>query len=92
MVLLNPKKLVREYHEEKTKDIMEKTVEFFENKGLQKLKEDDHQCVWFEDFLEFQKKKRYFPSCRPCRNTAARIAGGTPGGTWNLMNCWDFTG
>jgi len=60
MVLLNPNKLTRKYREEKTKDIMEKTVAFFESKGKQQLKTDDHQCVWYEDFLEFQKKEKIF--------------------------------
>ena len=34
MVLLNPKKLVRKYSDEKSREIMRKTVDFFEQKGL----------------------------------------------------------
>ncbi len=39
---------------------MEKTIEFFENKGLKKIKEDDHERVWYSDFLEFVKKEEIF--------------------------------
>ncbi|MCP4762308.1 MAG: acyl-CoA dehydrogenase [archaeon] len=41
---------------------MLKTIEFFENKGLAKIIEDDHSCVWYEDYIEFQKKEKIFSS------------------------------
>ncbi len=59
-ILLNPKNLVQKYSDEETKEIMVKTIEFFENKGLDKIKSDDHEYVWYEDFLEFQKKEQIF--------------------------------
>jgi acyl-CoA dehydrogenase len=39
---------------------MLKTIEFFENKGKAKIKEDDRNRVWYSDFLEFQKKNKIF--------------------------------
>jgi acyl-CoA dehydrogenase len=39
---------------------MLKTIEFFEKKGRQKIKEDDHERVWYEDFLEFIKEEEIF--------------------------------
>jgi len=39
---------------------MLKTIQFFENKGKRKLKADDRECVWYADFLEFQKKEKVF--------------------------------
>ena len=36
---------------------MKKTVAFFEGKGLA-LKADDHERVWYSDFLKFQKDNR----------------------------------
>jgi hypothetical protein len=39
MILLNPKKLTKKYSEEKSNQIMLKTVDFFENKGKTKLYE-----------------------------------------------------
>ncbi|NVM02516.1 MAG: acyl-CoA dehydrogenase, partial [Candidatus Helarchaeota archaeon] len=61
MILLNPKKHNREYpDDEKSKEIMLKTIEFFEKKGLAKIKEDDHERVWYRDFLDFIKKEKIF--------------------------------
>lgn len=62
MILLNPHKLNRQYPDERSRQIMLKTVAFFEEKGKQKLKEDDHERVWYADFLEFVKKERIFYS------------------------------
>jgi acyl-CoA dehydrogenase len=58
--LLNPKKLDRYYPDQRSKEIMERTVAFFEGKGLIKIKEDDHARVWYEDFLEFIKEEKIF--------------------------------
>lgn len=54
MYLLNPKKPDYKYLDKKSENIMLKTIEFFENKGLAKLKYDDHERVWYQDFLDFQ--------------------------------------
>lgn len=60
MLLLNPKKHNREYPDEKSREIMLKAIEFFEKKGKKKVKEDDHQKVWYADFLEFIKDEKIF--------------------------------
>ena len=60
-ILLNPKKHNREYpDDDKSKEIMLKTIEWFENKGLAKIKEDDHNATWYKDFLDFQAKEKLF--------------------------------
>jgi len=59
-ILLNPKKHDRYYPDERSREIMLKTIEFFENKGKAKIKEDDHKRVWYSDFIEFQKKNKIF--------------------------------
>jgi len=59
-ILLNPKKHKRYYPDVKSKDIMLKTIEFFENKGRVKIKEDDRGRVWYSDFLEFQMNNKIF--------------------------------
>jgi acyl-CoA dehydrogenase len=58
--LLNPEKHNRYYPDEASKEVMLKTIQFFENKGKRKLKADDRECVWYADFLEFQKKEKIF--------------------------------
>jgi acyl-CoA dehydrogenase len=60
MILLNPKKHHRYYPDKKTRDIMLKTIDFFEGKGKGKLKKDDQERVWYADFLDFVKKEKIF--------------------------------
>jgi len=60
MVLLDPNNLTRKYPDDESKEIMRKTVEFFENKGKVALKNDDHERVWYQDFLDFLKKEKIF--------------------------------
>ena len=62
MLLLNPRHLTRNYPDQRSRDIMAKTVAFFEKKGLTKLKEDFNGAVWYADFLEFAKAEGLFAS------------------------------
>jgi len=59
-ILLNPKKHDRQYPDQRSQEIMKKTIGFFEKMGKRKLKEDDHQRTWYADFLEFIKKEKIF--------------------------------
>ncbi len=60
MILLNPKQHNRPYKDKRSQEIMLKTIDFFEKKGKQKLKEDDRNRVWYEDFLAFVKDNELF--------------------------------
>jgi acyl-CoA dehydrogenase len=60
LILLNPKNHNREYADERSRQIMLKTIEFFENKGKKKLKEDDRDRVWYEDLLTFIRENEIF--------------------------------
>ena len=62
MLLLNPRNLTRNYPDQRSRDIMEKAIAFFEKKGLTKLKEDFNGAVWYADFLEFAKEEGLFAS------------------------------
>jgi acyl-CoA dehydrogenase len=59
-LLLNPKKHNRYYPDERSREVMLKTIQFFESKGKTKLKVDDRECVWYSDFLDFQKEEKIF--------------------------------
>ena len=59
-LLLNPKKHNRYYPDERSRDLMLKTIKFFEDKGKQKLKADDREGLWYADFLNFQRKEEIF--------------------------------
>src|SRR3989304_5937417 len=60
MILLNPKQPTRQYPDARSREIMLKTIEFFEQKGKRRLKDDDRNRVWYSDFLEFQQQEKLF--------------------------------
>ena len=60
MILLNPKNHDRLYPDERSRQIMLKTIEFFEQRGKKKLKADDHSRAWYAEFLEFIKDEEIF--------------------------------
>lgn len=61
MILLNPKNYQdRKYPDERSKEIMLKTIEWFEKKGLAKQKEQFHSREFSQDFADFVKEERIF--------------------------------
>lgn len=85
-MLLNPKKYEGKHVDEKTKEMMVKTIEFFENKGKRKLKKDDHERVWYADFLDFVKKEKIFARLL----TPAPYGGGDPEYRWDTFRNCEF--
>ncbi len=59
-MLLHPKNETFDHLDAGSREIMLKTVAFFEKKGKKQLKHDDHERVWYADFLEFVKKEKIF--------------------------------
>ncbi len=57
MILLNPKKYHRENSDERSREVMQKTIQFFEDTGLKKLKEDFHERTRYADFIDFMGKE-----------------------------------
>ncbi len=62
MILLNPRKLSRQYSDERSLEVMASTVDFFEKKGKKRLKEDAHQRVWYG--TELLNARHVFPGSR----------------------------
>ncbi len=60
MILLNPKTQTFDHLDEKSRQIMLKTIDFFEKKGKAGIKNDDHERVWYADFIDFIKKEKIF--------------------------------
>jgi len=60
MILLNPRKHVRQYSDTRSRDIMLKTIDFFERKGLSSIKDDDHKRIWYREYLDFVKQNQIF--------------------------------
>lgn len=59
-LLFNPNQPDRYYPDECSRQLMLKTIQFFEHKGKRKLKADDRECVWYADFLDFQRREKIF--------------------------------
>ncbi|MCP4115716.1 MAG: acyl-CoA dehydrogenase [Desulfobacteraceae bacterium] len=61
MLLLNPKNYQdRNYPDERSKEVMLKTIQWFENKGHNKMKEDFMSPEFTYDFAEFIKEEGIF--------------------------------
>ncbi len=82
MFLLNPRQHTRSYPDERSRDLMRRTIEFFESKGKKKLKEDDLARTWYADFLAFVKSERAFATLL---TPAGQGAADTRWDTWR--NC-----
>lgn len=61
-MLLNPNQLQRRYPDRRSAEIMAATVDFFESRGKARLKADDHERVWYSDFLNHIGRERIFAS------------------------------
>jgi len=86
MVLLNPKKFNGEHLDEKSREIMLKTINFFENMGKAKLKEKASKREWYADFLEFIKENKIFYTLV----TPPEYADGDPDVRWDTWRICDF--
>jgi acyl-CoA dehydrogenase len=86
MILLNPQKHDREYLDDRSREIMRKTIAFFENKGRGKIKRDDHERSWYSDFLEFQEKEGLFATLL----TPALYADGDLDTRWDTYRNCEF--
>lgn len=61
-MLLNPNHLQRQYPDRRSAEIMAATVDFFESRGKARLKADDHERVWYSEFLDHVGRERIFAS------------------------------
>ena len=66
MFLFHPHRRERTYPDARSEEVMAKTIEFFETKGLARIKEDDHGAVWYQDFVDFVGEEGIFATmCTP---------------------------
>jgi acyl-CoA dehydrogenase len=59
-MILNPGTDSFEQLDPKSREIMLKTINFFEKKGKVGLKADYHNRIWYSDFLEFVRENKIF--------------------------------
>jgi acyl-CoA dehydrogenase len=85
-MLLNPKTEKYEHLDQRSREIMLKTIAFFENKGKQKCKKDLQDRVWHQDFFDFVKENRIFADLL----TPSAYAGGHTHARWDTARICDF--
>ena len=67
-----------------SRQLMQATVDFFEGKGLARIKEDDHERRWYADFLDFVDRQKLFATLL----TPPDYAPDNPGAAWDTYrNC-----
>jgi acyl-CoA dehydrogenase len=62
MILLNPHTHQFPYSDHDSREIMRKTIAWFEGRGKARIKQDDHARAWYGNFLEFIGRERIFAS------------------------------
>lgn len=60
MLLFHPRYESYSHLDPESRALMRKTIDFFENKGLEKIKKDDRERVWYADIIEFFKQEQAF--------------------------------
>src|ERR1700712_4868451 len=84
--LFNPRTYDASEFDEATRRVLLATIEFFESRGKERLKEDDRQRVWYADFIDFLERERVFATLL----TPAAEAGGDPDKRWDTARICAF--
>jgi acyl-CoA dehydrogenase len=85
-LLFNPNTFDPADLDDESRRILRATIEFFESRGKRALKRDDHERVWYSDFLEFVKRERVFATLL----TPAAEAGADPEKRWDTTRICAF--
>jgi acyl-CoA dehydrogenase len=86
MILFNPKTATFDHLDDVSRQIMEKTIAYFETRGKNRLKDDFHQRVWYQDFLDFLKENQIFATLLTPRKYAMDNAHAR----WDTRRICDF--
>ncbi len=85
-MLLNPKTETFAHLDPASRELMQKTVAFFEAKGKARLKEAHHERRWYEDFIGFLKENQVFAKLL----TPSSYAGEDSDARWDSFRNCDF--
>ncbi len=85
-MLLNPNKHDRYYPDSRSREIMRKTIAFFESKGKARIKKDDRERVWYADFLQFVRDNEIFATLL----TPAAYGEGNADARWDTWRICEF--
>src|ERR687891_1791114 len=84
--LLNPRTYDPTDLDPETRRLLLATIEFFESRGKEVLKEHDRDLVWYADFLDFVKREGVFAKLL----TPAAEGGGDPDKRWDTARICAF--
>ena len=85
-MLFNPKSEGFNHLDASTRELMKKTIDFFETKGKQRLKKDYFDRVWYSDFLSFGRENNLFANLL----TPPEYAQDNPDARWDTYRNCDF--
>jgi acyl-CoA dehydrogenase len=85
-LLLNPRTYDPAHLDPESRRIMLATIEFFESRGKDVLKQHDRDRVWYGDFLDFVGRERIFATLL----TPAAESGGDPDKRWDTARICAF--
>ncbi len=86
MILFNPKTATYDHLDPASRQIMKKTIAYFESRGKKRLKADFHQRVWYQDFLDFLKENQIFATLL----TPKKYAVDNENARWDTRRICDF--
>jgi acyl-CoA dehydrogenase len=87
MELFNPKNYQRSHADRRSRELVEKTIAFFEDKGLARIKADDQAMVWYQDFLDFIREEKVFSELL---TPAAWSGAGGVQGRWDMWRISEY--
>lgn len=85
--LLQPKKFKSLMADKGSKDIMDKTIKFFEDMGKSRLTEEFNKKVWYREFINFLAKEQIFAKLL----TPKKYAGGDSDCRWDTARNCEFS-
>ena len=84
--LLNPHTYDAAEFDEATRRVLLATIDYFESRGKQRLKDEDRDRTWYADFLDFVRRERVFATLL----TPARNAGDDTDKRWDTARICAF--
>ncbi|MGD0278296.1 MAG: acyl-CoA dehydrogenase family protein [Smithella sp.] len=85
--LLQPKKYQSLMADKGSKDIMDKTIAFFEKFGKTRLTEDFNKKIWYREFIDFIGKEQIFAKLL----TPSQYGGGDPDCRWDTARNSEYS-
>ena len=86
MTLLNPKQFSQSYPDAATRQLMLKTIDFFEGMGLARCKADYESRRWYSEFLDFNRREKIFATLLTPRGYGSQ----PDSARWDSVRITDF--